>query len=654
MKSTRLLFILYDKPNYPGGPIINYIRVLPALVQRGYDVHVLVMYYSDYPNAREMSAEGVHIHVKPFIIDSRQAVKWILEQAESIQPDVFIPDISTPGCFAGKWIKKSGIPVINSHRSDDDNNWGKAIYFSDPKYGYDTSAVFCVSNYLLAQLSQKIKNPNLVTAIIPSGVLIPSYQSKQKNPVSIVYVGRIVQKQKRIMETLSLFVDLAKRFNDITFSFIGDGPDKKQCEEIVANSGYRNRFTFTGMLKGVVYKEELAKHDIVVLLSDYEGIPGSLMDSMASGLVPICFQYPGSEELVIERQTGLLVKDRKESVIEAVSTLIADVDFRKRLSRNARQHIIEHFSLESALIKWDNLINLLIEQNKEKKTLFTAPKTIDLPPMNDMLKEYFIENKASFLRRFLSKLRIRIRIASLLRRFSGGFDNFIKVPFNLSNLDLYLVRTSIKKALDWAIPALKGRLLDAGCGKMPYKIYLLNNSAISEYVGLDIESALIYDEGIKPDYTWDGKIMPFDDSSFDCCIATELLEHCPEPEIVLREVYRVLKPGGVLFFTVPFVWNLHEVPYDEYRYTPFSLERYLKNSGFTGATIKATGGWHAAMAQMMGLWVRRAPISAMYRILFSILAKPIMKLLIIREKEYDGSFFEGQMITGLYGLAKKR
>ena len=41
--------------------------------------------------------------------------------------------------------------------------------------------------------------------------------------------------------------------------------------------------------------------------------------------------------------------------------------------------------------------------------------------------------------------------------------------------------------------------------------------------------------------------MPFEDESYDCAFGTEVLEHCPNPEIVMKEVFRVLKPGGVFF-----------------------------------------------------------------------------------------------------------
>ncbi|MNQ64623.1 hypothetical protein D3C85_790540 [compost metagenome] len=232
-------------------------------------------------------------------------------------------------------------------------------------------------------------------------------------------------------------------------------------------------------------------------------------------------------------------------------------------------------------------------------------------------------------------------------------DNFINIPFIDENLDKYYVRTSIFKAITGILPQFRDNLLDIGCGKMPYKKYILENSSVTKYIGLDIENALEYDTTIKPDFTWNGITMPFENNSFECAFGTEVLEHCPEPEIVLKEVVRVLKPEGTFFFTVPFLWNLHEVPYDEYRYTPFSLERHLKNAGFKDIQIKATGGWHASMAQMLGLWVRRSPMSKTKRKWLSRFLKPIITFLIKMDKNTEIKFIEGQMITGLYGIAKK-
>ena len=83
------------------------------------------------------------------------------------------------------------------------------------------------------------------------------------------------------------------------------------------------------------------------------------------------------------------------------------------------------------------------------------------------------------------------------------------------------------------------------------------------------------------------------------------------------------------------------------------MERHLSNSGFSEIDINATGGWHAAMAQMLGLWVRRSTMSSRKRKIFSRALKPLIKYLISKDKPNEVVFKEGQMITGLYGIAKK-
>lgn len=147
--------------------------------------------------------------------------------------------------------------------------------------------------------------------------------------------------------------------------------------------------------------------------------------------------------------------------------------------------------------------------------------------------------------------------------------------------------------------------------------------------------------------------MPFPDASFDSAMATEVLEHCHDPRIILGEVYRVLKPGGTFFFTTPFFWSLHEVPHDEFRLTPFHLEKLLRDRGFSGVHLAATGGWHASMAQMLGLWVRRGPIRKKYKMYLSSLLRPIILYLYRKDQKLKVRFKEGSMITGVYGIIRK-
>lgn len=231
---------------------------------------------------------------------------------------------------------------------------------------------------------------------------------------------------------------------------------------------------------------------------------------------------------------------------------------------------------------------------------------------------------------------------------------FIDVPLNAENLDIFHQRNAVFNAIKSNLTYLKGELLDVGCGKMPYRNYIQQHTDINSYTGIDIDGGILYDSSVRPDIFWDGIKMPVPDCSYDTVIATEVLEHCPDPNLVISEISRVLKTRGYFFFTVPFLWNLHEVPHDEFRYTPFSIERFLKQNDFNIVSVNATGGWHASLAQMAGLWVRRAPLGDGYRKLLAIALKPVIRYLLKKDKKITPTFSEGSMITGIWGIAQKK
>lgn len=227
---------------------------------------------------------------------------------------------------------------------------------------------------------------------------------------------------------------------------------------------------------------------------------------------------------------------------------------------------------------------------------------------------------------------------------------FLNPALRPSNIDLYVVRKGILRAMKNQLESFSGRFLDVGAGNQPYRPLLTSKiSRIKEYVPLDLANNFHYKDA---DFSWDGISMPFEDHEFDSAMATEVLEHCPHPEITLCEIARVLKPGGHFFFTVPFLWPLHDAPHDEYRYTPWSLERHLKSAGFSEIRLQPTGGWDAALAQAIGLWVRRRPMSDIHRKWLSWAIFPLYKWLIAKDlpvNEFHHGFY---LMPGISGTAR--
>lgn len=225
-------------------------------------------------------------------------------------------------------------------------------------------------------------------------------------------------------------------------------------------------------------------------------------------------------------------------------------------------------------------------------------------------------------------------------------------------LDIYWAKASILKAIRRELPSFHGTLLDVGCGEMPYRDVLTRHPAsVSRYIGLDLEGDPYGGtRSVAPDLTWDGRTIPLPDASVDTAIATEVLEHCPRPDLTLSEVHRVLRPGGKFFLTVPFLWPLHDSPHDYWRYTPFALEQLLSDAGFRDIRMTSLGGWDAALGQMLSLWLKRRPCSTRcgrsFRRLLTRLSLPLVRALYRRDHPTD-NFLHNPMITGLSGMATR-
>lgn len=130
--------------------------------------------------------------------------------------------------------------------------------------------------------------------------------------------------------------------------------------------------------------------------------------------------------------------------------------------------------------------------------------------------------------------------------------------------------------------AVSGLLLDLGAGNQPFKVWY--SGLAEKCVSVDVTPA----PGL--DVLSMAAPLPFGSSTFDTVLCTSVLEHVPDAEAVVSEIARVLKPGGRLLITVPFLYPTHEAPYDFWRTTHLGLRSVLTRHGLEVDTVAAQGG----------------------------------------------------------------
>ena len=139
----------------------------------------------------------------------------------------------------------------------------------------------------------------------------------------------------------------------------------------------------------------------------------------------------------------------------------------------------------------------------------------------------------------------------------------------------YFARRSLVQSLRPLLGQLSGEVLDVGCGRKPYRHFV----QATRYVGVDLDTPELRELGAA-DIFYDGERIPVEAESFDAVVCSQVLEHVFTPVGFIGELYRVLRIGGQLVLTTPFVWDEHSQPYDFGRYSSFGLRRVLEDAGF--------------------------------------------------------------------------
>lgn len=173
-------------------------------------------------------------------------------------------------------------------------------------------------------------------------------------------VARLVH-QKGHTHLLDAIVQVSKEYPEARWVFVGDGDKRIQLENKARQLGISSVVEFAGNSDDI--PSELAKFDVFVLPSLWEGFPNVLLEAMAAGLPVIATAVEGTVELVAHNKTGLLVlKEDPAALADAMTRLLKHPEMLSEMGEAGRKRVETQFSVEKQVIRFQHLYDELLQK----------------------------------------------------------------------------------------------------------------------------------------------------------------------------------------------------------------------------------------------------------------------------------------------------
>ena len=260
-----------------------------------------------------------------------------------------------PNFLATVTGKLVGVPVIISERADPNRHKSMADRFIYFFYRFANGAVFQTEGAkscfpkMLQRKSTVIPNPVMLKD--ESFFAVPENAEK-----SIVFCGRFEVVQKRQDIALQAFQMIHEKHPEYVLDFYGDGPDEAAMKDYTKQLGLEDCVNFHGVSGNVLH--DMARSELFMMSSDYEGIPNVLLEAMSIGLPCVSTDCsPGGARMLIRDSVDGLIVPCGDAIAlaDAVCKMIEDREFAIKCGREAIK-VRERFSKQKILDAWEAFI----------------------------------------------------------------------------------------------------------------------------------------------------------------------------------------------------------------------------------------------------------------------------------------------------------
>ena len=258
------------------------------------------------------------------------------------------------------------IPVIAIVHNDRD------VFYENARVLHDrVGSIVGVSERICNKLKAMVPfSRRSMVRCIPYGVEAapPRRSWTRDRPLQLVYLGRIQQEQKRILDLVPFVEALNSLGVDCMLNLIGDGGSSRELLNKLSERSGTVKITFLGPVLHQEAMRQLASQDIYLLFSEFEGLPISLLEALVRGVVPVVSQIPsGVSEILIDSVNARIFPiGRADLAAKIVAELAQDCLQLLRLSKAAKQ-LGDKFTIEKMCAGYAELLWATIKRGRRKR-----------------------------------------------------------------------------------------------------------------------------------------------------------------------------------------------------------------------------------------------------------------------------------------------
>ena len=321
------------------------------LVRRGCAVQVL-SFERENPLASDFTRLGVPV----IALDGRRTIyedrlRLILDELRRFQPTAALANLSATSFEVLRYVPPGVFRLGVAHADH------APVYEIIRHYASCLDLLAVVSEEIRRKMDQLPEFARVPVRYLPLGVPMPEGNPAAARdvmaPLRILYLGRVDREQKRVHLFPSIFEKLQSSGIPFHWTIAGEGGERKSLEQFMKSSRSDQTISFTGTIAYADVPHLLSEHDVFLLVSDYEGLPLTLLEAMGCGLVPVVSDLPSGIRELVDQDTGRRVApDNLAGYAEAILWLHEHRQEKQRLSANARERVRRDFSVAAMTDRW--------------------------------------------------------------------------------------------------------------------------------------------------------------------------------------------------------------------------------------------------------------------------------------------------------------